>query len=706
MFIPDVPISTATEDRLNRAYFAQKLAETIRDWTRDESIVIALYGPWGSGKTSILNLAIDHIYSSTQDWKDKKAPIVIRFNPWNFSEQTQLLLAFFQQLYAAIIKIVPDKKKRKELEKHFSSFVKTLSGVEVIGDIPVVGKWIQGSAKIVSVFFPEKALEDQKKDLVKLFREIDRRVIVVIDDIDRLTDQEIRQLFQLIKINGDFPNTMYLVAFDRNVVEKALDKEQGIKGRDYLEKIVQVGFDIPATEIYFVEQELFRELDKILTNVKINQELWDQIRWGNMYHGGIRPLFQSLRDVKRYVNGLSFNLQLVAGEVNPIDFIGLEALRIFIPEIYTAVANNKLLFTQAINLLSANRNPEKIKEQLEKLFLQAPDEIREFGRQICFLLFPKVADLYQPMFGGDYRQPNWRQARRICSEDVFDFYFTLGTPKGEISRSELGIIAQTASNPANLLEIFRKLAANGKFPRLLGLLPDIHSQLNSEDALGLCQALIVFGDEFPNEHRGFPILETDVHMALELNQVLHSVKENERADWFQEQLVSGRSLYMLIYVLWQDSPQEGKQRENPLFPEEQHERLRRVCIEEIEKRAKLRTLQKTKRLSLIMFRWRDWAQNKEPISEFCEFLLSSSKNALDLLVGFLTQANRQSISDYIGSTEWFIDLKNLGEFIDLKRLEEITDLITEEEAKAMSDKHWQALNTFRSQLKNPSPLMG
>ncbi len=73
-------------------------------------------------------------------------------------------------------------------------------------------------------------------------------LLVVIDDIDRLIPSEVQELFQLIKVNADFPNVVYLVLFDRSVVEKNIEKVVAVSGRDYLEKIVQVGFDVPLIE--------------------------------------------------------------------------------------------------------------------------------------------------------------------------------------------------------------------------------------------------------------------------------------------------------------------------------------------------------------------------------------------------------------------------------------------------------------------------
>jgi predicted KAP-like P-loop ATPase len=107
MFIPDRSAEKSSEDKLNRAPFAHKLADTIRDWKLEESIVIGLYGPWGCGKTSVLNFAVERLEETTKQWALEKKPIIIWFNPWSFSEQEKLLQAFFQQIYAEIKKVDP-----------------------------------------------------------------------------------------------------------------------------------------------------------------------------------------------------------------------------------------------------------------------------------------------------------------------------------------------------------------------------------------------------------------------------------------------------------------------------------------------------------------------------------------------------------------------------------------------------------------------
>jgi predicted KAP-like P-loop ATPase len=87
-----------------------------------------------------------------------------------------------------------------------------------------------------------------KKELDKLMAKYGKRVIILIDDIDRLDKESMSLVFKLIRLNADFINTIYILSFDRKVVENALEGEQGVSGREYLEKFIQVPFDLPLPD--------------------------------------------------------------------------------------------------------------------------------------------------------------------------------------------------------------------------------------------------------------------------------------------------------------------------------------------------------------------------------------------------------------------------------------------------------------------------
>ena len=97
VFISDAPISSCEADILGRGKFAKSLAKNILRHEDKNTIVIGLYGKWGSGKSSIVNILLEDIKQTKEIPEDKK-PLIIEFNPWNFSEQDNLASVFFNEI--------------------------------------------------------------------------------------------------------------------------------------------------------------------------------------------------------------------------------------------------------------------------------------------------------------------------------------------------------------------------------------------------------------------------------------------------------------------------------------------------------------------------------------------------------------------------------------------------------------------------------
>lgn len=339
-FSADRPIASREEDLLGRAGFADSLASAIRCWKGNESLVIALYGPWGSGKSSIKNILMQSLQSSAP------ALPLIEFNPWQWSGQNQLVEAFFQEIGLVLGRSdgSQDGKRRATQWRAYGTYLTLGASVakSLKTVLPLLGLPGSGIADMLAkglgqsreaVIEGSKGIEDQetayqqtlaemKKEISDSLRKLNEPILIVVDDIDRLAHQEIRLLFQLVKANADFPNVVYLLLFQRDIVERSLDSPSSISGREFLEKIIQVGFDIPRIERTRLEKVLFAGLDELLADEKVSKR-FDQKRWGNLFLGGLRPYFKTLRDVYRYLATLSFQVSLFRStgsfEVNPVD---------------------------------------------------------------------------------------------------------------------------------------------------------------------------------------------------------------------------------------------------------------------------------------------------------------------------------------------------------------------------------------------------
>jgi len=182
-----------------------------------------------------------------------------------------------------------------------------------------------------------------KKSIADQLRAKGKQIVVIIDDIDRLTSEEIRDLFRTVKAVGDFPYITYLMAFDKGVVTMALEGMQGIPGDQYLEKIVQAPFELPLPDKESLRRLFTEQLEEILAvanGVPIDTDYWRTI-----YFDGIESYIRTPRDVVVLINALAVTYPAVSGEVNPVDFIAIETLRVFEPDVYDIIRRNGSSFT-------------------------------------------------------------------------------------------------------------------------------------------------------------------------------------------------------------------------------------------------------------------------------------------------------------------------------------------------------------------------
>lgn len=209
---------------------------------------MAIHGKWGSGKTSAVNMVVDALEQREAHLEAEKRTIVVRFNPWWFSEQKDLTRAFFSEVTAAI-----GKRMSTAVRDGLRTMAKKVSGAtELVSSIlawtpaaPIakqVAELIKGAGEDIE---DESSLEEVRENLAKALREEARRILVIIDDVDRLPADEARQIFRLVKSVADLPHITYLLVFDRDIAARALERPSEPEGPEWLEKIVQASFDLP-----------------------------------------------------------------------------------------------------------------------------------------------------------------------------------------------------------------------------------------------------------------------------------------------------------------------------------------------------------------------------------------------------------------------------------------------------------------------------
>ena len=467
MFNSDKPITKIEDDVLNRGNFSKQLAHAILAYTKTDNFVISLCGRWGSGKTSILNMVLDEIEKNVQPNTDD-APIIVKFNPWNYSDSSQLINQFFGVMLATLKSKCGGEKFKvlgNILEKYSSLFNYTQY-------IPVVGSFVaplSESMKSVGESMKEKSEEmnsiDAQKDAVtKALLDQNHKFIVVIDDIDRLNNSQIRAIFQLINTVAGFPNMIYLLSFDREVVTRALQEEQNCNGEEYLEKIIQVPFDIPEANLDLVSNIFIEKVEKIiLTEDRIND--FDTGYWQSVYTNCIYPFIKGIRDVNRILNTFEFKYNLMKNEVNETDLLAITTLQICAPEIFKWIRENVITLVGGLEYIDAisgkeqKNNSLKYKEQFVNIYPKNPNLMLK----ILQTLFPKFA-----WYTGGNFYLKWEKStellykNRIASLDKIDAYFDLSLesiPINSYDKNSLNKFMESILREGKLLYYLSELSA-------------------------------------------------------------------------------------------------------------------------------------------------------------------------------------------------------------------------------------------------------
>lgn len=705
MFKPDKPIESSKEDILGRQHFAHSLADAIISYREKDSIAIGLFGAWGSGKTSIINMALEHIESTSMSIPDEHKPIVIMFNPWNFSDQNQLITQFFRQLSTTLRRpeYAEDIKKAGEMLEIYAKFF------EPLGWIPAVGPTAANFSKLLGkIGSAAKSWGDLKSndlnairgELEELLGKQSHRIIVVADDIDRCNNTEIRQIFQLIKSLGDFPNMIYLVAFDKEVVVRALEDVQGNRGLNYLEKVVQVPFEVPLISRQDVEQLLLDEIGELIKDIP--DEKWDRIHWGNIYHDGLKYFFRTIRDVRRYINSLRFSLQMVREEVNICDFLAITGIQVFIPDVYQAIRDNKDIFS-GIFYQSNDAERSQAKIRCEEIIGRADESLQDILRNLLTRLFPKLEYVYGNRTYGYDSQKKWRREGRVCSPDIFDTFFKLSIPRGEISQNEIKTILSLSEDPDSFAEALLSLNEDRRIVKFLERFEDYTESIPKEHIEPIITVLMDIGDLFPEGPIGSRMRSSD-NVSFLFDRLIHRFNTHEeRFIILRNAIEKARgSIQTIVDTLVTLGSEHGKYNSrNAIEPEENRiidrkelDELERLVHKKVKEWAEDGRLLMHRRLPFILFVWAEMG-NQEDVNEFVKRSVKCDDGLVDFIAAFVGEYITQVMTDRVGTVREEIYLDSIEKYVEIQEIEpRIREIFSSPSFEKLDNKKKRAITVF------------
>lgn len=405
----DLPIKDIDNDKLNFLPFAQKVAKGIKNYKQNETFIISIEGKWGSGKTSLMNLIENEIKDDVE---------IMHFNPWLLTDIRQVINLFFDEL----IKVLCYGSFKAKWNEDIKKDIKTLANILLPDNINVdIGLIKLGYKPKDALLKNDDSLEKIKSRINIYLKNLDKKIVIIVDDIDRLTDEETEFIFRLTKGIADFDNLIYILLYDKGIVAKSLQTFKNENGEKYLEKIVQYSLPVPKPHRLTLNKLLFQKIDEIIENLKKegNQIFFDRDKWSIVIYEVLTKHILTVRDINSIINILSFEYPIVVEDVNFTDFFLLTLLRVKNNNLYESIYENKNKF-----LL----DEKNIGDNFRTYF----DEQKEF-KNILELLFPNLRKDLHPQLASKYDIANDHKNKYLTDIYYFENYFSLSIPQDKLS---------------------------------------------------------------------------------------------------------------------------------------------------------------------------------------------------------------------------------------------------------------------------------
>lgn len=464
-YVADKPIVKVDDDLLGRSDFAKQFGKSICEYGGKDGLVIGLYGKWGSGKTSIINMAISEIsidedevkrvekekwYSKlykrikklfiTQKSKEenqKHNPIIIKFSPWNYSDKNNLISLFFHELKNKLSVTKGEKHKGKigEAISQYSDIIDVLSIIPAVG--PAIVPILKTTSKAAGAkFMKNPSLDEAKEKLCKSLEDFDHKIIVFIDDIDRLTTPQIKDIFQLVKQVGDFPNIIYVLTMDREIVCNALSEYHNIDGDEYLKKIVQVSFEIPEIDKSLLPEILKSRLNKIVYKNDCEEEFENNKYFETVLKNCVNPYIKNIRDINRLLNAFQFKYGALWKETSFVDLLAITSIEIFEPKLYDWIIDNvyTLCACSEHSILMIGKDKIDYLKYCNEKFSSLEFDCNKVI-DILSTMFPTFAkDINEHKFANPQSEEELISKMRVGSIEKFDLYFSFNLSSIKIPR--------------------------------------------------------------------------------------------------------------------------------------------------------------------------------------------------------------------------------------------------------------------------------
>lgn len=672
-FSPDRPIERIDDDRLQRRAFALSIAQAITTWHGDDSLVMALYGGWGDGKSSVKGMVVDAMKKNAGT-----CPFIVHFNPWEWAGQNQLAQVFFDEIGKQIATQGSGNEKKKAAEcghrlqklgkyLNLTGALMTPLGYAANLAFPFASIVTEAAAKGLKksgelakqaseVVQEQKEREDAnlltvKTELKAALTALKRNVVVLVDDIDRLAADEIKLLFQLIKANSDFPNLIFFLFFQRDIIEQALERTiRTGTGKDYLEKIVQVPLSLPHIQRPLLEGFMDSKLHELLTRRGLENN-FDWSRFNEMWQAGLNDYFQNVRDGARFFSTFEFQVATFPdpAEFDPVDLFALEVLRVFENGVYESVAKSRHLLMSPDTALKSDGPSTDIaaawKQSIQQIVGGVQASRPNAVNAVIELLFPLQSFLLG--LRSPDKLPLMQQKSRISHPAFFGRYFHLCIPQGDIPQTQLVKLLKAINRPTEFKRLLAEFDKQRLASEALTRLSGYADRFDPRHAGQIAGALFDNGDLLVGKYSdnlwaGFTAMACgliEAHLdklvtSAERFGVLKAAFEATKGIYLPASLLRREGSRANEYVKkWQ--PRGFSKDERGVLENEQLTQLAQICVRHFEQAAASGAIRKHPKLKDILEWWLYWSRPSDAAKVYFRKLVATDDGLAVLLEQYL-----------------------------------------------------------------------
>ena len=448
-FIEDNAITQLKDDYFNRKVAAAEIARVIQLTENRKSFAIGILGEYGSGKTSFLNLINLELKS--------KEVLKIAFDPWSAGNPETIQRDFFDLLAREIA----------ELDLKISSLVYSYGRKLASFDARSL-TWLNWL-----IFFRNRGSvqsSGEYEQINKMLRSLRRKIVITIDDLDRLYPSEIIAVLKLIRNTADFSNVFYLLGYDKAYVHEAIKTINEESGLNYLDKIFQLEIPLPkydADDLLVILQAHIKMMVSadhysIFENIMIPNGF--RSRYEKAYNGILRQG----RDVIRFLNSFRIIYKLIGEEVDFECLMLLELIKFRFPSIYELIYTQRDLFLHENSVRSTYEqylSPQMVKREDPDRW---PNEVSYFKKhieQFSWLTVEEVSlldGLFMTLFKeNSYHEPKARNS--ISYPLYFEIYFRFRLSDKDLSDKDF----KSAMAAGNMSEYMTYCANHGLHKKLM-----------------------------------------------------------------------------------------------------------------------------------------------------------------------------------------------------------------------------------------------